>query len=476
MAPPNYTYATLADAILEVRSKLYNTSPDTSQHFWTDDEIIAYIQESLRTFNALAGFWRSEMVFQLQPGVTWYDLTDPANNSIRPFTVPAISLLQSLEYHLLEPLTPSYPLLWTGSRQFSITDLLSALTRAQNEALSASGCTVTRHIIPAPSAAGRNILPDATLDIRRVVWLPTPGGGGAGPILLRAMALVSKGFGYDNTILRQSDAFAKRAFDIGFTTDPEQPPSNWTQSTSPPPAFEVDAIPPVVGQYEVLTVDSPGNFDAVNPSLLAIPDDWSHVVKWGALEDLLTREAHAKDTLRAMYAAQRFEEGKGLLFAAPATLAVRLNNIPIAIDAVRSGDDFNCEWQSRVQGEPQSVYTIGLNLVGFGPVPDGGTYSPTFSAVQNAPVPVAIGDFIQIDRSLYDSILDYAQHLALFKSGGAEFVSTTTAYQNLLRKASLYNSKLGAMGFFQKQMAELSQLQQERDPQYTAPTPAEVSK
>jgi hypothetical protein len=96
------------------------------------------------------------------------------------------------------------------------------------------------------------------------------------------------------------------------------------------------------------------------------------------------------------------------------------------------------------------------------------------SVVQNALVPAMLTDFIQVSRSDYDSILDYAQHLAAFKMGGAEFIATLPLYQKFLRQAALYNSKLSAMGSFWKTMYEVSQLQESREPQYSSPKPSEV--
>ena len=93
-------------------------------------------------------------------------------------------------------------------------------------------------------------------------------------------------------------------------------------------------------------------------------------------------------------------------------------------------------------------------------------YSPTVSVVMNAPVPTYPGDFMQVARDDFDTIIDYAQHLAAFKMGGSDFLASVPLYQGMLRRAALYNGRLSAMGYFEKQMAELSQLEQERNPMF----------
>jgi hypothetical protein len=113
-------------------------------------------------------------------------------------------------------------------------------------------------------------------------------------------------------------------------------------------------------------------------------------------------------------------------------------------------------------------------LVAFGKrkVPEGASgvsvawqapgYSATVSVVQNAPVPVAETDFIQVARDDYDTIIDYAQHLALFKTGGAEFAATVSLYQKFEQKAAQYNGRLADMGFFEWSMEDLGTLEADK--------------
>jgi hypothetical protein len=435
---PQYSYATLTDALNALGARLY----DPTFQQWNTTELTGYIVESLRTWNAQSGFWRSEFDFTLAVNRWWYDLR-AVSGTVIPYTVTQEQMIVQIENHLIEPPTTTYPLVWSGSNQFAISDILSALQRRQDETLGTTGCTIKQQNITAALAI-RQTLTDDVIDIRRVAWLP--------------------GSQYKNKILRQSDRWTERAFKYGYTQMPPQPPSVWMQNTEPPPSFDLDIAPPVTGQFDILTVNSGPAWSATSGSLLNIPDDWTWVFKWGALFDLLSRESNSKDEPRAAYCKARYEEGLALLENSPLLLALRLDNIPMAIDSVTNGDAFNPLWQSAAAAKPKSAYVDG-DLIAFAAKPDN-SYTATVAVCQNAPVPVAPTDFIQVARDDFDSIIDYAQHLALFKSGGQEFSATLPLYQKFQRKAAQYNGKLKEMGFFEMPQLDISQLNEMRNARY----------
>jgi hypothetical protein len=69
-----------------------------------------------------------------------------------------------------------------------------------------------------------------------------------------------------------------------------------------------------------------------------------------------------------------------------------------------------------------------------------------------------------VSGDIYDAIIDMAQHIAMFKVGGAEFAATIPLYQNFLLLAAVYNSKLSEMGTFEWAQADISQSDFERNP------------
>jgi hypothetical protein len=464
--PNTYSYATLTDALNQLASRLF----DPTFQQWTQAELTGYIREALRTWNALTSFWRAEMAFPLTNNAWWYDLRAQPGTLI-PYTVTKYEMVSQLENHLLEPPTPAA---WSGSGQFSLQDLNTALQRRQDDTLGATAVTVNRSLVNAPIQT-RVVLPDNTIDLRRVVWLPTPPTSGPRT---------------PNKILRQSDRWAERAFQPLYTVAGPQAPSNWMQNTEPPPSFDVDAVPNLTGSYEVLTVNAGPVWLPGTDGALTVPDDWTWVFKWGALWDLLSRESNSKDSIRAEYCKRRYLEGLSLMENAPTTLALRLNNIPMGVDAVRNGDDFNPSWMgigltwaevtetwnqatftwASTAGIPNVAYSMA-NLLAFGPAPSvGANYSATVSLVQNAPVPMNPGDFIQVSRDDFDTIIDYAHHLAMFKAGGAEFLATVTLYTGMEKKAAWYNGKLKEMGFFSMDQLEIGTWQESRSPRYAVGT------
>jgi hypothetical protein len=129
-----------------------------------------YIQEAMREWNALTAYWRGDFTFFTKMGLTWYDITNPATapNTLRPLTLTTTNLYTIMEYHLLEPPVGAGP--WTGSAQFTIAQLQYAVERRLNELLGATGCSLTRSLVEA--LPGRTALPPATLDLRRVAFIP----------------------------------------------------------------------------------------------------------------------------------------------------------------------------------------------------------------------------------------------------------------------------------------------------------------
>lgn len=442
-----YAYVSLLQAQSDLGNRLY----DPGSVFWTNVEKTAYLTEALRTWNAYTGFSRAEFILQLIPGAIWYDLADLATAPLtnRAFTVTDVDLYKLIQYHFLEPATGAT---WTGSLQFNTDDLLQAVQRRRDELLSGSGCTITRALVAAN--VGRTFLSDSLLDIRRIAWLPT------GPTA-----------DYTNVPLWKDDVWSLQSYERDFTVQEPGTPSTYRQSTEPPLSFDVDIPPAVPGLYEVLSVNAGAALNPVEPTTLNIPDDFTWVVKFGAMGDLLNRDSNAKDPTRAAYCNLRYKQGMMLLYSSSSVLYARLNNLPLDIDAVQNADDFRPNWQGETAAQPDLALTAGLNLFGFSPVPDAGPYAATLMTVQNMPVPPTVNDFLQIGRDDYDVILDYAVHLASFKTGGAEFLSTMPLFKRFMTQAALYNSKLAELSEYTDAIYQLSQLQLESNPTFATLNP-----
>src|SRR6185436_16834282 len=79
----------------------------------------------------------------------------------------------SIQYSLLEPPTGNS---WTGTDQFSLSDLTNAIQRRRNKFLVETGA-VLAHSQPviAPVASGRYAIADTIIDIRRCAFMDSGG-------------------------------------------------------------------------------------------------------------------------------------------------------------------------------------------------------------------------------------------------------------------------------------------------------------
>lgn len=458
---PTFNYITLAQARQQLANRLY----DQTQTFWSAPELTTYILEALRTFNAYSSYWRGEFVFPLQPGVQWYDLPT-LSTSLRPYTVTDQVLYPGIQYSLLEPSPTTVLNPWTGaSLQFSADDLVSSLSRSRDLVQSLVGCTYTRHLIPA--TAGRTPLPDVTIDLRRVAYQPASASGygigayGAGPYGI-SPSLSFRMF--------PEDTWALEAFKRRYLTTPAGIPKYYVQTTQPPLAFDTDRPPNAAGQYEVLTIDAgPALTVTSAPTTLNIPDDWTHLLKWATLADLLARDSNAADDIRAQYCTARVKMGVKMLETAPSVIAIRNQNsgATLRVDSIRSLDLYNRNWQSALPGFPAMIGLAGLNLLAVTPPPDSGPYSLMATVVRNAPLPTKDSDPIQCNRGDLDAILGYAQHIASFKQGGAEFLATMPLYDRFLHQCSNYSKKYDEIGEYATFLLGLAGLEEATNPRST---------
>jgi hypothetical protein len=452
-----YNYVTQAQALQQIANRCY----DPTMTFWTQAELALYLNEALRVWNSLTSYWRGDFTFQSAIDATWYDLTQQPN-SLRPYTVTDASLYTLMQYHLLEPPTGINP--WPGSLQFSASDFLNAVQRRRDELLSLTGCTIAQSIIPA--VAGRITLSDQIIDVRRMAYLPglpLTGGSayGSGPYTAGTYG------GYQTlpaTVMWPEDAWAEQSFNRQYTLAPAGTPFAYLMSAQPPISFDTDKPPAYAGQYELLTVNAGPALSAAAASTLLIPDDWTPVLKWGALADLLSREWDAQDLPRAKYCESRYRMGVAALLSAPALLAMRIGNAAVQIDSVRSADLYNTGWEGLAPGTPINIYTAGLNLLALSPSPDIGPYSFLATVVQNAPLPSSLSSPVQVSRDDLDVIIDYAQHIAAFKQGGQEFLQTLPLLQRFLKQAAVYNAKLLELGEFTSMLLNVSQMESGSNP------------
>lgn len=406
-----YTEPTLAQAQADLASRLN----DPGFVHWTSVELARYIREALRTWNSFTSHWREVATFQtviLQP---FYDLTTVLP-TLRGQTVTNWDLVLDIQYTLLEP--PSAAV-WTGTDQFTLAQVSNAIQRRRDQFLWETGAILTRTetAYAAPPATGRIALDEDVLTVRRAAWRPDA------TQFLR--------------VLIRGDEWGANHF-----------APTWPSTTTAPSSYSVSATPPLTLQL-IPPASSPGTLDLIAiqrgvalssgvEASLGMPDDWTWVVKFGALADLLLGDGLALDVPRGTYCQQRWEQGLELAKKASVVLAGRINNVPTRLNALADADNYSPMWQL-LGGTPVSLLLAGQNLVGTWPPAGavGGPWTIGLDVVRNAPVPVLPGDILQIGQDVYDAVLDYGQHLALSKEGPGELEASLGLLNRFARAAGV---------------------------------------
>lgn len=425
-----YTYQTFA----QVKSALALRLSNVTKTFWSDTELGLYIIEALRTWNALVAYWVDEFQFTytgVSTGTDWLNASQLIA-SPRPYNVLNTDLYSLVLYHLLEPQIAGDGITWLGTSQFSFDDLTQSLERRQNETLTLTGSNLVR---PVPIVLTPNtrhvVLPDNFLDVRRVKYVPprTPTDYGPAQVLWRG------------------DLASFTYFTPGYLQN-RQNPRNYAITSVPPLELEVDFPPPNPGVLDMLVTLSSAIPAPPAAQALVVPPDWSWVIKWGMMMDILSKQSEALDQPRADYCKSRYMEGIQLMQSAPWLLAANIENVPVNIESAIERDTYDPGWEYNAQAR-QGIITAGLDT--FAVVPLAGLHpvsSVVLSLVQNAPVPALDADFIQVPRDTLDIILDYAEHLSMFKCGGAEFEMTAPLFDNFRKAAMLANKRIGNLGLF----------------------------
>ena len=149
--------------------------------------------------------------------------------------------------------------------------------------------------------------------------------------------------------------------------------------------------------------------------------------------------------------------------ALPVLVHADIAGTPVLPDSLHNLDAFRADWQNATQGTPDTVVVAGQNLVAVSPPPDG-VYSITLDVVRRADVPTGPSDNLEIGREDLNGIIDYAEHLAAFKIGGAELELTQRQAENFLSHALLRNQLMeyGTRGSLAN-MAAISRRETELD-------------
>jgi len=419
-----YTHTTWTQLQTQLSLRLF----DAANIFWTATEVEIWLTEALRTFGLCAGFWRERGSLATSANTAFYDLPTNLTNGaelILAYSVTDQDIIEELEYALLESAASQST--WGGTQMFTYNDLANAVQNRLNQFLSDTGIVVNRSVINVASPSiGRQSLNQDTIDVRRAAWIGAPPEN------------------YYVNLWREDErtlTAADQTWSVNSGTPEEY-------SIMAPPPLELQLAPPPVssGQLELLTVDSTALDPANGATILGIPDDLTPAIKWGALSDLLGNDGIARDPIRAQFAEERYGQYVQLARMLPVVVHAEINGVPLIPSTLQEADGLSPTWQNviaNVRNPVSEVLLCSANLIGLTAVPDT-AYSVVCDVVRRTPIPAGGGSNVQLGREQLDMILDYAEHLALFKVGGAEWHATDKQANNFIMQSLTYNRRLSA--------------------------------
>ena len=432
----SYSWLNYAAARHQLAARLAIDSA-LSTTFWTDAECGLYIQKALRIFNALTWTWKQD--FQFTSTSLWNSL-GLLTGSPRKRTLTDTGSYINLETMLLEPPTGGT---WTGTTQFTISDLAQALQRRRDEMLQASNCnqSLLTGIALTPNTR-RTALPDTVIDVERARYLPVTGAP---------------------STLYRDDTVAQEFYEAPLYQQDSGRPQTFMLSSEPPLAWDVDIPPGQPGSYEAVVLQSGAAFSPPTTTLLGIPDDFVWALEWGALADLLGRETEATDRERAAYCLRRYQDGLNLLLKTPWAMLAKVNGAACDMPSIAAMDRYMPEWDSSPTSFGPCVVLGGIDFLA---APAGAGIGVTVLA--NAPVPSADADFVQVSRSNWDIVLDLAQSVACFKQGGEEFKQALALESRAIQACAAENSRLKSTGSFSDILVQRGQAQERNQERYNS--------
>jgi hypothetical protein len=444
--PPTYTRLTQGAFLSMLSTRL----GDSGNVFWTLPELRLYLAEALRTWQAYTGWYRNRAVLNAKQNQVWYDLSASLTPGLMAYSITDQSLASAILYHLLEPQLNAGA--WAGTDQFSLAQVQAAIQNRLNRFLGDSGLVISYVLqdLGAAPPIGRIGLPTGTIDVRRVAFVDST----TNPATY--------------TGLWKSSEWELNAFLQSWNQTPDVP-QVWSQSVTNPDVIQLAPPPANTGKLELLLV-SPGPTAnlAGNGVVLNVPDDFAWGVKWGAIADLLGADGQAKDITRAQYAEQRYQECVQLAKTFPALMQLYVNGVQVWVGSVWDMDAFDPGWENAASGTPQTFGMAGRNMLAMSPAPNA-DMNLAVDVIANMPVPASDADTITIPSDVLPALVDYTFHLASFKMGGNEFLSTIPQRNNLLVEAANYNQRLRQLDFYNDAMRSPSLTQLAEQPRIETP-------
>lgn len=435
-----YSYLTFGALQGELLSRLQDAGAVNTPA----SEAKIYLTEALRVLNAQTFVpGQVDLKLDFNSGDTWKSLN--FLGSPRQRTVTDSDLYKQMEAMLMEPMSGGT---WAGTSQYNIGILSAALQYRRDELLLQSAANPVNLLLNSPVMSTQTALPDSTLDLMRVRWIAQDS----------SMPYV----------LGREDADTANAFGPLLNIQPGAPDS-WLITTNAPLTFDVTSPPNQPGTWDTLISFAGVSFNPPAATPVGIPNDWTPALVYGALADVLANSPEGRDSSRAKYCLQRYEQMRKAMLKLPWLLEASVADIPVDTPSVHEMDSWLQNWEQRQPlGDPQ-VVVGGVDFVALAPFVslNAPIVSSVLTVVGNAPIPVSDDDFVQLSRDGVDAVLNYSQHLAAFKLGGQDFALTIPLFEQFEAYCRKKNSQYAALGIFRPELVFEGNRADIVDPRFT---------
>lgn len=150
-------------------------------------------------------------------------------------------------------------------------------------------------------------------------------------------------------------------------------------------------------------------------------------------------------------------------FMLPGTITsnmrVAFNQSPLSPTSIHAMDMGRGAWESETTATggdvptTPAVWAVGsVNMIAIWPTDAVGGNSLELDGIASTPILSTDASFVDIGQDELNQLLDFIEHIALFKEGGQEFQQSQALFQSFLRGASTRNALMMASAKFRTWM------------------------
>lgn len=416
-----YEYITIA----QLKTKIHALLGDDGV-FWPNNELDLAINEALLTFGAISNFWQEEIFVETQLGKRIYNLFTDNNavNSISP-SISFQTLMDWINIDLIENISELNPI----SESLTLEELKAKLKyiyglyqRLTNLVLSIDerdiGASITKI----------NLL-NETIDVVRVSFIYSDINNDDVEIVLKRT---------DEKELQYFDADSLSENDL---------PSYYTSTYGSNKNIRLYPSPIVNGKLRIICVNGfAANQIIDGDTIIPLPNNLVPYLKYGIEKEIYNKDGVAKDSAKYAYCNRRWEEGIMIGLNYNSILIPKVNDRLIGMESLHEMDLYAEDTIIPATTSVDSIGVAGFNIIQTNNLPDIDIDSISLLCIQNAILPQADEDFIQIESSYINALAEYCVHVLQMKSGVFDLAATNDGYENFIQTALAHNQRLQFRG------------------------------